>query len=167
MALLLPPSTNTTEEEADIIIRDLESIRPISRVTTIASWLTRLMRLRTQPDSDLDLLTCACARILRALPVTDDAQQWATFVMLRATPDAALIQKVLNVVIQMHSQLVDLHAFTMQAATPTPEQLEVRLRNGSVLLIDSEDERTRLTPTQMDAVRAGYLRLREAVLRNV
>lgn len=167
MALTLPTPTNVTEEQADLIIRNLESIRPISRAIPIPAWLIRVMQLRTFPDSDLDLLTCVTGRILSALPVTDRAVQWSVFVLLRSTPDSALVQKVLNGVTHMQPQIADLHRFAMGANTPTIAQLEVRLRDGSTLLLDNKDARVRLTPTQMDAVRAAYLRLVDAIVLNV
>lgn len=166
MPLLLPTPTTNMEELADTVIRDLEAIRPIDRSQNIATWLQRVMQLGAAPGADPDLLLCVTGRIIRALPVTDPGLQWATLVMIHDTPVRALIPRVLNQTIHLHQILRDLFDFTMGAVTPSPEQLEVRLRTTTLQFLTTDDPRSRLTPQDMDAVRAGFLRLRDDILVN-
>lgn len=160
MALTLPTPTTAREVAADEVIRILEQVQPIHRGVNIASWLQRLLALRTRPGSDLKVLTCACTRILRYLPETNEAKQWAALVVLRSTPDAFITPKVVQQTVHIHMILVTLWDFAMNDFPPTGDQLAAFTRTLARQLLTNPDDRSRLSVNELDAIRAGYRLLR-------
>lgn len=157
MAIRLPPPANPTEEAADALLRELDSVQPLIPGRNWPFYIRDAYKIYNRDNVPTQAMRCAGLRLVKFLPIVGLSHQWSTLVCFTCPPKWPIGSNTQFLSFYFFDVLKALH----QVATErTPQTLELFQAEARVIMAPISNPGSLpnppLTIESIDTPRRGY-----------